>query len=146
MSEEEYKESCARLGIPYREHEYHEKVSDYIKRVFQLDPDKMEKKETQAGVKYDDKKAQWSLVPPDAMEDIVDVLTYGANKYSPDNWKRVENADTRYFNAAMRHLWAWRQGEQYDSESHKSHLAHAACCLMFLMAFDNEADKDDSPF
>ena len=28
------------------------------------------------------------------------------------------------------------QGEQTDSESGKHHLAHAVCCLMFLMWFD----------
>ena len=137
MNKSQYKESCARLGVPFFEHEYHERQAEYIKSIQADKP---------LGVKFDNQKPQWSLVPSAAMEEIVDVLTYGANKYSPDNWKYVDNHDTRYFNAAMRHLWAWRQGEKDDSESHKSHLAHAACCLLFLMAFDQEADKDDSPF
>jgi len=41
-------------------------------------------------------------------------------------------------------MWAWRQGEHFDEESHASHLAHAVCCLLFLMAFDGE--ECDSPF
>ena len=28
----------------------------------------------------------------EALADIVAVLTYGANKYAPDNWRKVENA------------------------------------------------------
>lgn len=95
------------------------------------------------GVKFDRNKPMWSLVPPGPMEEVVEVLTYGANKYSPDNWQHVDDPDTRYFNAAMRHIWAWRQGEQFDAESHKSHLAHAVCCLLFLLAFD-EDEEDDS--
>ena len=137
MNKSQYKESCARLGVPYREDEYNERQAEYIKSIQADKP---------LGVKFDNQKPQWSLVPSAAMEEIVDVLTYGANKYSPDNWKYVDNHDTRYFNAAMRHLWAWRQGEKDDSESHKSHLAHAACCLLFLMAFDHEEDHCDSPF
>lgn len=137
MNKSQYKESCARLGVPFFEHEYHERQAEYIKSIQADKP---------LGVKFDSNKLQWSLVPSEAMEEIVDVLTYGAKKYSPDNWQHVDNPDTRYFNAAMRHIWAWRQGERFDEESHKSHLAHAACCLLFLMAFDQEADKDDSPF
>lgn len=137
MNKSQYKESCARLGVPYHEDEYNERQAEYIKSIQADKP---------LGVKFDSNKLQWSLVPSEAMEEIVDVLTYGAKKYSPDNWQHVDNPDTRYFNAAMRHIWAWRQGERFDEESHKSHLAHAACCLLFLMAFDQEADKDDSPF
>ena len=137
MNKSQYKESCARLGFPYREDEYNERQAEYIKSIQADKP---------LGVKFDNQKPQWSLVPSTAMEEIVDVLTYGANKYSPDNWKYVDNHDTRYFNAAMRHIWAWRQGERFDEESHKSHLAHAACCLLFLMAFDHEEDHCDSPF
>ena len=137
MTKDEYKESCGRIGVPFFEHEYNERQAEYIKSIQADKP---------LGVKFDNQKPQWSLVPSTAMEEIVDVLTYGANKYSPDNWKYVDNHDTRYFNAAMRHIWAWRQGERFDEESHKSHLAHAACCLLFLMAFDHEEDHCDSPF
>ena len=36
----------------------------------------------------------------------------------------------------MRHLWAWKEGEQVDSESGKNHLAHAMCCLFFMLERD----------
>ena len=34
-----------------------------------------------------------------------------------------------------RHIFAWWGGEDKDPETGFSHLAHAACCLLFLMEF-----------
>ena len=94
--------------------------------------------ELPVGTKHDEGKASWSLLPFGPVKDIVAVLDYGAKKYSPEGWRRVDNARTRYFNAAMRHLTAWWEGERNDPESGLPHLAHAGCCLLFLAAFDKE--------
>lgn len=89
---------------------------------------------TQAeGVKHDAAKARYDLVPPLSLEAVVRVLTYGAKKYAPGNWRLVPDARSRYFAAAMRHTWAWWRGEPCDPESGEHHLAHAICCLMFAM-------------
>lgn len=86
------------------------------------------------GVKYDDGKTQYALLPPNALQRVADVLTYGAVKYpSADNWKRVDNAHDRYLNATMRHVEAYRRGETVDPESGHEHLAHAVCSLLFLL-------------
>jgi hypothetical protein len=85
------------------------------------------------GRKFDIGKPQYSLLPPDALRQTVEVLTYGATKYAPDNWRYVPDATRRYFDAAQRHLWAWKAGEATDSETGASHLAHAICCIMFLL-------------
>jgi hypothetical protein len=84
------------------------------------------------GRKFDGDKDDYSLVPPKAFAGLVRVLTYGARKYAPDNWRYVENRKARYFSAAMRHLWAWWRGEEKDAETGESHLHHAACCISFL--------------
>ena len=89
-----------------------------------------------SGMKFDNDKPQWSLLPLREVEQIVKVLTFGAKKYSPDNWKRVE-AD-RYFDAMMRHIVAWKTGEMNDSETDLNHLAHAACNALFLLYFDEQ--------
>lgn len=93
-------------------------------------------KEKPSGKKYDRKKLNYALLPWDAVEEVVKVLDYGAKKYAPDNWKHVDNAEDRYFAAAMRHLLARRKGFRRDSQSRKLHLAHATCCLLFLLAKD----------
>jgi len=84
------------------------------------------------GRKYDSGKPQYGLLPPLALLETVKVLTFGAQKYAPDNWRYVDNAQRRYFDAAQRHLWAWKMGETSDPESNLNHLAHALCCIMFL--------------
>lgn len=75
----------------------------------------------------------WSLA---GMLAILSVLEFGAVKYGPNNWQKVENAVTRYRDAAMRHLLAYHEGEEIDPESGLPHLAHMGCCLMFLLWFD----------
>ena len=85
------------------------------------------------GTKLDQGKARWDLLPWAAVEEVVDVLTYGAQKYSPDGWRRVPDAKSRYFAAALRHIAAYAQDETDDSESGQHHLAHAVCCLLFLL-------------
>ena len=91
---------------------------------------------TTEGVKFDNDKPQWSLMPWKALSQVVDVLTYGARKYAPDNWKKVPNARQRYIDAGFRHFTAYASGEKTDNETGMSHLAHAMCCLLFLLAFD----------
>jgi hypothetical protein len=90
----------------------------------------------EGGRKFDGGKLQYGLVPPNALSATVEILTFGAEKYEPDNWKKVPDAKRRYFDAAQRHLWAWKCGEQNDQETGKNHLAHALCCLMFLYEHD----------
>lgn len=90
------------------------------------------------GQKHDQSKPRYSLIPSGSLASIVGVLEHGAAKYATDNWKHVENASERYYNASMRHVQAWWSGEQIDSESGLPHLAHAICSLMFLMALDGE--------
>lgn len=89
-----------------------------------------------AGVKYDSGKPQWSLLPFKALTQVVEVLTYGAKKYAPDNWKKVPDARRRYIDAGFRHFTAYATGETHDPETGKHHLAHAICCLLYLIAFD----------
>ena len=88
------------------------------------------------GRKFDGGKLEYGLLPPLALKATVEILTFGAQKYERDNWKKVPDSKRRYFDALQRHLWAWKQGEQNDSETGKNHLAHAMCCLMFLYEHD----------
>lgn len=86
-----------------------------------------------AGSKHDSGKPLMGAVPPNALLAVARVLTFGAEKYGRDNWRLVENAETRYLDATLRHINAHQRGEAVDPESGESHLAHAVCSLMFML-------------
>lgn len=87
------------------------------------------------GWKMDAGKPRIDLVAPEFIQQTADVLAFGAAKYSERNWERGMSWG-RCFGALMRHMWAWWAGERNDPESGLPHLAHAACCLMFLVAYE----------
>lgn len=84
------------------------------------------------GEKHDAGKPSWSLLPLYITREVVNVLTFGAYKYSRDNWRKVDNLQIRYYDALLRHVDAYRGGETHDPESGFHHLAHAICCIMFM--------------
>lgn len=91
------------------------------------------------GLKYDEGKTRFDLYPLEAYEGCAKVLTFGANKYTPEGWRHVSNPKQRYYSALIRHLNAQMkyvqeggQGLALDSESGLPHLDHAQCCLIFL--------------
>ena len=89
-------------------------------------------------IKYDSGKPMISLVEPRFIEDIAKVLTFGAEKYGIENWQMCDDP-RRYHDALLRHLIAYAKGEESDSETNISHLAHAGCCLMFLHYFEDKS-------
>lgn len=90
-------------------------------------------------------KTRFDLIPFDAVGEIADVLAYGAQKYSANNWCRGTEWG-RYFAALCRHIFAWWRGEDKDPETGFSHLAHAGCCLLFLMEYQRNAWGTDDRF
>jgi hypothetical protein len=96
---------------------------------------------TTPGVKWDDGKDRWDLVPWAQLRHVVAAISYGARKYSDDNWQRVE--PHRYRAAAMRHFSAFCEGERKDVESGLHHLAHAMCCLLFLLWHDDKEARNE---
>jgi hypothetical protein len=95
------------------------------------------------GLKHDQGKAPMSLIDRHALEQIASVLGFGAQKYAAHNW-RGGIAYSRLLDAAMRHLYAFADGEDLDPESGLPHVAHAGCCIVFLLGMMNaRPDMDD---
>jgi hypothetical protein len=85
----------------------------------------------------------------DYLEAIVEVLTYGAQKYSPRNWENGI-AYSRCYAATWRHVVAHLRDERYDEETGLPHIAHAMCEVAFLLTFEAQREKyaekfDDRP-
>jgi len=97
---------------------------------------------TEKGRKFDGGKLQYGLIPPLALKETAKVLTLGAVKYDKNNWQKVPNAQSRYYDALQRHLWDWFAGEQLDPETGINHLAHAACNILFLLERDIHTEEE----
>lgn len=84
------------------------------------------------------------LLDSQAIEGLAQVLTFGAIKYDPHNW-RGGISYSRLLAATLRHVLAIQRGEDIDPESGLLHVDHAQCCLMFLSHFmhNNRQDLDN---
>lgn len=90
------------------------------------------------------KPERYDLLPKEALDSMARVYAFGAEKYADHNWrKRYEWSKS--FAAAMRHMWAFWNGETYDEESGLPHLAHAAFHLNAMMTW-LERDGEGSEF
>lgn len=88
-----------------------------------------------SGVKHDHGKPPLDLLPFEALLEVAKVLDFGAKKYARNNW-RSGFLWSRLLAAALRHLFAWGMGERKDPETGLSHLAHAACMVLFLITHE----------
>ncbi len=88
----------------------------------------------EGGMKFDDDKERFDLIPPGPLFALTQTYTYGARKYADRNWERGLKWG-RVFAAIMRHLWKFWRGEACDEESGLPHLAHAAWGCMTLLEY-----------
>lgn len=94
----------------------------------------------ETGTKYDQGKLQYHLIPWQALNALATVLTFGAKKYQPNNWKLLADPEARYEDALWRHLIARKSGEVADAETGYPHLWHAVTNLAFLIYFESKED------
>lgn len=112
------------------------------------------------GRKDDKGKLRFSLLiqgMPKGLRRVVEVLEYGAVKYEPHSWQKVENNLQRYQDALYRHVTNEDGGLlAKDPESGLRHIAHIACNALFILeliddeliqaedvAYANKEDTDD---
>ena len=106
---------------------------------------KLTQDKTTGAVKADAAKLRFDLLPVKPIQDLVAVLNYGSGKYADRNWEKGMKW-SRCYAALMRHMFSWWGGESSDPETGMSHLAHAACCLVFLMEYEyTKPEFDDRP-
>ena len=77
------------------------------------------------GDKHDKGKLRLELIPPEAIEMLGEIYTYGAQKYGEGNWTKGFQPG-RLIAAARRHDIALAKGEINDPDSGLPHAAHAA--------------------
>jgi len=95
------------------------------------------------GLRFNNEKPKWSLVPQSSLLPMVRVLEFGANKYDSHNWMKGLSI-TEICESLKRHLDSFMEGENIDKESKLSHVGHIQCNALFLSwMIENRPDLDD---
>lgn len=112
---------------------------------FVMDLDDEPAPSTAVALKYDGGKPRVDLLPSAPLLAIAEVLGFGADKYAAHNWRKGMDY-SRLIGAAYRHLMAYNDGQDKDPESGLSHLAHAGCCILFLLEQEAKGTGTDDRF
>lgn len=92
------------------------------------------------------KKATASTIPSPVMMEVGVAMLEGARKYGRSNYRRAGIRESVYYDAAMRHLAAYWEGEDLDPDSGLSHITKAIASLVVLRDGQmNETSTDDRP-
>lgn len=75
------------------------------------------------------RKAPLSVVPMGVIAEIGVAMLEGASKYGRHNYRGVGVRSSVYFDATMRHLIAYWEGEDIDPDSGMSHITKALASL-----------------
>lgn len=88
----------------------------------------------------------FGTMQPEAMMELAAVYGHGSEKYAPYNFRRGYPWSWS-FDAMMRHLWLFWGGEDWDRDSGRHHMAHAAWHALNLLQYSLEEDLvfDDRP-
>lgn len=96
-----------------------------------------------SAVKFDQGKPDLSHISLNLIEEIAKVREFGARKYSRANWRKGFKYN-RSIAAALRHIFAFNEGQDNDPESGLLHISHALCCLEHLLNdIKNHPENDD---
>jgi hypothetical protein len=91
-------------------------------------------------------KVPMRLAPASARIQLALAFKDGARKYGPYNWRISGVKASIYWDAAMRHMDAWLDGEECAPDSGVHHLGHAMACLAIIIdAAETGQLNDDRP-
>ena len=91
-------------------------------------------------------KVPISTVPAQIIAELGLALLEGAIKYRRHNYRIAGVRSSVYYDAAMRHMMAWWEGEDIDPDSGLSHVTKAMASLTVLRdAMLQEMLTDDRP-
>lgn len=86
------------------------------------------------GLRFNEGKARYDLIPAFAQHEYARVLTKGAEKYADRNWEKGMPW-SKILSSLERHLYAIKRGEDYDPETGLLHSAHVMCNAAFLTEY-----------
>lgn len=92
------------------------------------------------------KKAPMSTVPSPVLLELGVAMLEGARKYGRSNYRVAGVRGSVYYDATMRHLMQWWEGEDIDPDSGLNHIVKALASLVVLRdTMLNSMWTDDRP-
>lgn len=92
------------------------------------------------------RKPSFHAIPPSALIHLGAAMADGKRKYGLTNWRENDVSASVYYDAALRHIHAWWDGERVAPDSRVHHLGHVmACCAIVLDAEVGNNLIDDRP-
>lgn len=92
------------------------------------------------------RKAPMSVVPANVVAEIGLGMLEGTCKYGRHNYRAMGVRSSIYYDATMRHMMSWWEGEDIDPDSGLSHVTKAIASLVVLRdAMMNNMLTDDRP-
>ena len=92
------------------------------------------------------KKVPMSVLSCPVVMEVALGMFEGAVKYGRHNYRAVGVRSSVYYDAAMRHLMAWWEGQDIDEDSGLSHVTKAITSLVVLRdAMIQDKLSDDRP-
>lgn len=105
-----------------------------------------ERKDTNPKDAVGTKKVSFSTVPSTVIAEVAVGMTEGARKYARHNWRVAGVRGSIYYDATLRHLLKWWEGEDIDNDSGLSHITKAITSLVVMRdAMINNKFTDDRP-
>lgn len=95
------------------------------------------------GLRYNGGKPRYDLIPPEALDALADHFRKGMEKYAERNWERGMSWG-HCFAGAMRHLWAFWRGQDYDEETGTHHCIAAAWNCFALFTYYTRGIGEDT--
>ena len=94
------------------------------------------------GLKHDEGKLRYDLIPIEILKALAEIYTYGLKDHTENSWKKVKKS--RYVAAFFRHFGEMRSGNIYDDDSnheHSKHMLWNAATICYLDLKENKAVK-----
>jgi hypothetical protein len=121
--------------VTYSERTYDlliQEVENFLKSRY---PKKENENDTDPKLSVGSKKPSTAAIPPISILLLGLAMKDGEKKYGRFNWRKTKVDNSVYYDAAMRHLLSYWDGEEKAQDSNIQHLAHVmACCAILIDA------------
>jgi hypothetical protein len=94
------------------------------------------------GLRFNEGKRRFDLIPPDGLAALADLFTIGSRKYAERNWEKGMKF-SNVFASLERHYQSWKAGEDRDPETGQLHIIHVAWNALVLAVYQLRGIGED---